>query len=290
MSKEEKNSEEQLRGTGNQQLVNTDTVPEVQQGGTLGQNAHSKTETGNMEIHHHPNAEKKNFKEYLLEGVMIFVAVTMGFIAENVREYLSDKEKAETFARSMYADFKADTATLNQLIFFTKSKIQKIDSLEYYLHLPTNRGNDSLLYRCALYLTSTFQFDNINGTYEQIKSSGALRYFNQQLVNHLNSYDATAQKLKLMEDLENKFLFERVIPQSQEMFNYKVFSDMRDDKHISHDMYIRKIDSQSIGVLVNEGEVIKRLRQRQLNQQMILLQNAGLILADLEKEFKAGRE
>jgi hypothetical protein len=34
-----------------------------------------------MEVHHHPHVEKKNFKEYLLEGLMIFIAVTMGFFA-----------------------------------------------------------------------------------------------------------------------------------------------------------------------------------------------------------------
>lgn len=38
-----------------------------------------------MEVHHHPHVEKKGFKEYLLEGLMIFVAVTMGFFAETIR-------------------------------------------------------------------------------------------------------------------------------------------------------------------------------------------------------------
>jgi len=43
-----------------------------------------------MEVHHHPEVEKKGFKEYLLEGLMIFLAVTMGFIAENIRENISE--------------------------------------------------------------------------------------------------------------------------------------------------------------------------------------------------------
>jgi hypothetical protein len=30
-----------------------------------------------MEVHHHPHVEKKNFKEYFLEFLMIFLAVTM---------------------------------------------------------------------------------------------------------------------------------------------------------------------------------------------------------------------
>ncbi len=31
---------------------------------------------------------------------MIFLAVTLGFFAENVREYISDKEKEEQYIRS----------------------------------------------------------------------------------------------------------------------------------------------------------------------------------------------
>jgi len=41
-----------------------------------------------MEVHHHPHVEKKSFKEYILEGIMIFIAVSMGFAAESLREHL----------------------------------------------------------------------------------------------------------------------------------------------------------------------------------------------------------
>ncbi len=48
-----------------------------------------------MEVHHHPKAEKKNFKEYFLEFLMIFLAVTMGFFAESLREHIVDGEREE---------------------------------------------------------------------------------------------------------------------------------------------------------------------------------------------------
>jgi hypothetical protein len=38
-----------------------------------------------MEVHHYPQGEKKYFKDYFLEFLMIFLAVTLGFIAENIR-------------------------------------------------------------------------------------------------------------------------------------------------------------------------------------------------------------
>ncbi len=46
-----------------------------------------------MEVHHHAHPEKKNFKQYFLEFIMIFLAVTLGFFAENIREYVADHEK-----------------------------------------------------------------------------------------------------------------------------------------------------------------------------------------------------
>ncbi|MGN6196319.1 MAG: hypothetical protein ACTHOB_15370 [Ginsengibacter sp.] len=49
-----------------------------------------------MEVHHHPHVEKKNFKEYFFEFIMIFLAIrsekliraNMAFIGENMREQL----------------------------------------------------------------------------------------------------------------------------------------------------------------------------------------------------------
>ncbi len=48
-----------------------------------------------MEVHHHPDLhhKKKKFTEYLLEFLMIFLAVTLGFFAESLREGLADHAK-----------------------------------------------------------------------------------------------------------------------------------------------------------------------------------------------------
>ena len=56
-----------------------------------------------MEVHHHPEIphEKKKLKEYFLEFVMIFLAVTLGFIAENIRENISDSEKGRSYIKGL---------------------------------------------------------------------------------------------------------------------------------------------------------------------------------------------
>jgi hypothetical protein len=243
--------------------------------------------TANMEIHHHPDLihKKKHLKEYLIEFLMLFLAVTLGFIAENLREHLSEKDRAGIYAKSLYEDFTTDTSELHKLMIFTNEKITGIDSMEANLSHLGDRYRDSILYRSVLFLLSTFQFDNINGAYDQIKNTGSLRFFNQSIVNDLNSYDATSEKLKLMEDWENKFLFEKVASQAVQMFNFKVFEDIGKKGPISHEMYLKNLNSESIDILVNQGEIIKRLRVRQLGQQKILIQKANGILASLKNEY-----
>ena len=70
-----------------------------------------------MEVHHHPKVEKKNFKEYFLEFLMIFLAVTLGFFAENIREKISDERQVRQYIESMLRDLKSDTETYQPLRF-----------------------------------------------------------------------------------------------------------------------------------------------------------------------------
>src|SRR5580704_13351521 len=83
-----------------------------------------------MEVHHHPNVEKKNFKEYFLEFIMIFLAVTMGFFAENIREYFSDSQKEKQYIQSLYEDLKADTTRISFLIKYDDEKINVLNNIE----------------------------------------------------------------------------------------------------------------------------------------------------------------
>ena len=47
-----------------------------------------------MEIHHpHHPTHKKKWSEYIIEFIMLFTAVTLGFFAENIREGITEKNK-----------------------------------------------------------------------------------------------------------------------------------------------------------------------------------------------------
>src|SRR5690349_15853347 len=87
------------------------------------------SEIKTMEVHHHPRVEKKNFKEYLLEGLMIFIAVTLGFFAEGLRETMSDNAKEKEYMESFVQNLADDTTLLHYVIDENKSKMENMTKL-----------------------------------------------------------------------------------------------------------------------------------------------------------------
>lgn len=67
-----------------------------------------------MEVDTTVRPVKKRLNEYLLEGLMIFVAVSMGFFAENIRENISDSRKEKEYIHSLVVDMIYDTIRMNQ--------------------------------------------------------------------------------------------------------------------------------------------------------------------------------
>src|SRR3984893_7636178 len=91
----------------------------------------SNQQTETMEVHKHPHhvTHKKKWTEYLLEFFMLFLAVFLGFVAENVREHRVEKEREKQYIESLIADLKTDQIVLSENIKSVKSGILMMDSL-----------------------------------------------------------------------------------------------------------------------------------------------------------------
>jgi hypothetical protein len=129
-----------------------------------------------MEVHHHPEVEKKGFKEYILEGLMIFLAVTMGFFAETIRESISDGAKGREYIRSYVQDLKADTAAFTLLAAFDDKKLVVLNNLSacYDTLQKDNRSTGCLVPLLAKSMsTQTMSF--ADGTMQQLKNAGGFR-------------------------------------------------------------------------------------------------------------------
>ena len=64
-----------------------------------------------MEVHHHSHHPKK-WKEYVTEFLMLFLAVSMGFVAENLREKHVENERAEELIHALIIDVKENQKQL----------------------------------------------------------------------------------------------------------------------------------------------------------------------------------
>jgi len=84
-----------------------------------------------MEVHHHPDLhhKKKNFKEYFLEFLMIFLAVTLGFFAESLREHVNDNPKEHEYIVALKKNLATDTVNLSTWIQAFNLRITEYDSL-----------------------------------------------------------------------------------------------------------------------------------------------------------------
>jgi hypothetical protein len=147
-------------------------------------------EPGNMEVHHHPHVGKKNFKEYFLEFIMIFLAVTLGFFAENIREHVSEKKKAYNLAESFENDLKKDTTQLNFLVNFNNGKLSTLDSLFEMTLTPFDQINQQYFYRCIQKAIHAKLFSPNNASCEEIKRGGYFHYYNaDSLADLISQYD-----------------------------------------------------------------------------------------------------
>ena len=184
-------NEEQSHNSPNPQHGNApeDFIP-IQDVETINQNQATK----NMEVHHHPEVEKKSFKEYLLEGLMIFIAVSMGFIAENIRESLVNKEKEKKYMESMLADLKKDTAEVSQVIYQQNILIKKMDSA---LTFPVDQlrnidVQDSFYHHFIYFYGWEWTFTRYDNTISQLKNAGGFSILkNRKVVDSISNLNIT---------------------------------------------------------------------------------------------------
>ena len=128
-----------------------------------------------MEVHHHPAVEKKGFKEYISEGLMIFVAVMLGFIAENIREGIGERSRENEYMESLAQDLKADTTNINNIIAVKLKDVVYYDSLFYIFKTGLYKKETINVYYYVRKLGRQNFFYQADGTRKQLENAGGLR-------------------------------------------------------------------------------------------------------------------
>jgi hypothetical protein len=156
-----------------------------------------------MEVHHpHHPTHKKKWSEYIIEFVMLFAAVTLGFFAENVREHQIIEHKTDQNLKSVVLDLKEDS-------IFIQARIKEYENASIYLEklndlyleyqnniLPKNEYLDKvLLISDSLIFGNSFYINN--SSYKNTIASGSFSNINSTELKRTisNYYEVLGTKL-----------------------------------------------------------------------------------------------
>jgi hypothetical protein len=167
-----------------------------------------------MEVHHsHHPTHKKNLKEYFTEFIMLFTAVTLGFFAENLREVYIEKERSHEFVERFEVDLKNNVYFLDSLLKFDHGIEYVVGGALIELIKSKDSYNLNLFYDKVS--AASPRFLSKNDTYEQMKSSGALRYIKdsklqEMMVDYTNEAEAAEYRSNSQEAVFSQGEFAKV--------------------------------------------------------------------------------
>jgi hypothetical protein len=164
--------------------------------------------TDKMEVHHHPQLEHKPkpWKEYLLEGFMIFLAVMMGFIAENIREAIDNNEHVKQLTSQLVHDLKADTAQLYRIALAETKIAQSNDALITLLQQPLPKADTKQIQKQVANSHSLWLFHPSAGAIAAIKSELHLKQFsNSKIISFFAKYEKDIELLHTAQDISLQY-------------------------------------------------------------------------------------
>ena len=252
-----------------------------------------------MEVHHHAHSSRKKWTHYFWEFFMLFLAVTLGFLVENQREHYIEHKRAGIYAKSMMTNLQTDTTELSQIVYRGQFAVNNLDS---FLHLVTTTDIRHIpsgkLYWYGLWGGYLRGFEPNDATFQQMKSSGSLRYFgNYELEQKISEYDQMTRRMKALNEIDQSVYLETRKARAR-IFDFKYNNEA--NKVVQSAVYVNydpvKIDSfisinppllSDDKILFNEYAELCRsrsLRQQQRNAKDAL-DLAGKIIMLLKKEY-----
>jgi hypothetical protein len=241
--------------------------------------------TTKMEVHHHPEVEKKTFKEYLLEGLMIFIAVMMGFIAENIRENITNKEHARQLTSQLVQDLKSDTAELNVAYNFQAHIVKVNDSLFVLLQQPLAKTDLKKIQKLIISSHNLFPFHPTGGASAAIKNELHLKQFAEsKIISHIAQYEGTNDLAHTVQDiylqyqrtLLDPFLRQHFTPANLDAaFAYKPLPDAQMRNLTQADL--TQLSADMVLIRVNSGELVRDYG--------VLKERATQLLQYVQKEY-----
>jgi len=246
-----------------------------------------------MEVHAHTHTSRKKWTNYLWEFVMLFLAVFCGFLAEYQLEHKIEKERAEKYLQSMLLDVRTNIKNLDSLLVQDRVIINNHDSLVNWL-LQDSATIDRSAFARKMGAVWVRNFLVRKETYEQMKSSGSLRYVgNIEFLKKTMDYERITNFAQYRnQDFEKKYYTELFIPAIYKAYDLTCQLNLDTSNH-SDPFKMEKIARHHDVLSGNDAVVFRNnmgaaltLRLERLKRSLDAFRDARVACVEMEKLIK----
>jgi len=255
-----------------------------------------------MEVHHHPDLhhKAKPWKEYLLEYLMIFLAVMTGFFAESYREHLGDRNKEQEYMSSLMRDLHND---VSEAKFVKQDKLMGISFIDSTLLSFENgefKNKTSDLYYWARSLGIRNYFKLNDGTIQQLNNAGGLRLIHKRdVLDSLQHYINNVKDLLALQQIEELQLISYK-ESSGEVFDAQAMNRMymKSDtgvaklklQKLNYNPPLISYDKKDINKMTMKLVVLKGVRLSEVNNMNRIMNKADALMRKVKKEYNLDDE
>ena len=244
-----------------------------------------------MEVHHpHSHHGPKKWKEHFLELFMLFLAVSLGFFAENQREHYVERHRETQYMESLVEDLKNDTIEFNNVTKGNKRLVNKIDTALTIFY--QDQWNDSILKKLYIvnlsYLGGNLVYLS-ERTSSQLKNAGGMRLIRKQnITDQIAEYWHLAEYGKAYGEVYEELKI-RAREQSYSIFNQKYYNNIAA-------MAIGTTIDDGVKLMTNDKTVLaefanrlSHIRNATEKVQLVIIEKqkaaATKLLLDIKKEY-----
>lgn len=158
---------------------------------------------------------------------MIFLAVTLGFFAESLREHINNNEKREQYVQSLVEDLESDTARMGDIIQFDEAKITGLNSMyQCYDTVTNNLKATSCMGELIKFSKINRPFLSNDRTVTQLANAGGFRLLAKDDADSILAYERLYKEVHDFEATIYQEAQDNVRNTLNELANFKVVSPL----------------------------------------------------------------
>lgn len=233
----------------------------------------------------------KKWQAYFIEFIMIFLAVTLGFIAESIREHFVEKKHEKEYAISLVRDLQHDTSDIYRVMRGLDRDIARADTMISLFEKRDFKNTSGKLYFLGRRLGLRNLWRSNDGTLQQLTYSGGLNAIGyQNVVDSIQSYTRRIKDLVQILTLEDLEIAEYRKYQSK-VFSGFVFDEMIrstggfDLKLPDNNPELISTDQKDINDLIMQTTTVKGNRIKQLDFMKEIIVKADHLIKLIQQEY-----